>query len=214
MVTGICDGWKNIVKQSIIAMMVMMDQRCIVPWLHGRFYSLTLNHLKAYLIKTHDISTEQKTGEFLLGLMLMDIQYCQDVFGLDVIGFCCDNGGDCQKFCGLLNVAMVWLMIILCWAHQINLIVGDFLSLKIRFLSCVPNALEVNHSHALGLFQSEQRSVGMGKVLALILPVIMRWTAHYCSLHHLLEVQGPMKACWIKYAPWLIECTGTKVEQR
>jgi hypothetical protein len=89
--------------------------------------------------------------------MTQDIQYCQDVFRVEVVGFCCDDGGDCRKFRRLLHVVMTWLMIILCWAHQINLIVGDFLSLKTGFLSCIPDALEVikwfnSHSRALGLF--------------------------------------------------------------
>jgi hypothetical protein len=86
----------------------------------------------------------------------------------------------------LLLALMPWLIIILCWAHQINLIVGDYLALKLPFQDCVPKVLNVikwmnNHSRALGLFWQEQLYT-YRKVLVLILPVLIRWTAHYLSL--------------------------------
>jgi len=86
----------------------------------------------------------------------------------------------------LLLMLMPWLIIIVCWAHQINLIVGDLLGLRIDFLSCVLKALLVikwmnNHSHALGIFHREQLQT-FNKILSLILPVITQWMAHYFSL--------------------------------
>ncbi len=71
---------------------------------------------------------------------------------------------------------MPWLVVLVCWAHQINLIVGDYLSLRIDFLTCLPKAFLVikwmnNHSHALGIFRREQLQT-YNKILALILPVI------------------------------------------
>jgi hypothetical protein len=76
----------------------------------------------------------------------------------------------------LLLVLMPWLIIILCWAHQINLIIGDYLALKLPFQDCVLKTLNVikwmnNHSCTLGLFHQEQ-SCTYQKILALILPVI------------------------------------------
>jgi hypothetical protein len=61
--------------------------------------------------------------------------------------------------------------------HQINLIVGDFLRLKLPFLESIPLALDIvkwfnNHGAALALLQSEQRFTYQGKVFVLILPVI------------------------------------------
>lgn len=46
----------------------------------------------------HDVSAEAKTGENLLKLMVEDITYAQAVFGLLLIGFCTDDGGDARKF--------------------------------------------------------------------------------------------------------------------
>jgi hypothetical protein len=114
---------------------------------------------------------------------------------------------------------MPWLIIIPCWAHQINLVVGDFLSLKIDLLKCVSKALEVvkwfnNHSRASGVLRAEQLSVPNGKTLILVLPVVTRWTAHYLFLHRLLQVEGPIKACYNKYAPVLLLCAGQKADAK
>jgi hypothetical protein len=165
---------------------------------------------------THDVSAEAKSGEALLQLVTVDIQWSQDTFSLIVITLCSDNGGDARKMRRLLLALMPWLIITVCWAHQINLIVGDYLGLRVDFLTCVPKALLVvkwmnNHSRALGLFRREQRQT-FNKVLSLILPVITRWTAHYLSLCWLLEVEIPLKSSWMKYGQDMIECTGPKAD--
>jgi hypothetical protein len=167
-------------------------------------------------MRTHDVSADAKSGEGLLKLVTEDIQWSQDKFGLDIIAICSDNGGDARKMRRLLLALMPWLIIIVCWAHQINLIVGNYLSLKVDFLTCVPKALQVikwmnNHSHTLGIFRREQLQT-FNQILALILPVITRWTAHYLSLSRLLEVEVPLKASWMKYSEQMIACAGPKAD--
>jgi hypothetical protein len=111
-------------------------------------------------MRTHDVSADAKSGEALLKLVTEDIQWSQEMFLLLIIAVCTDNSGDARKMRRLLLMLMPWLIIIVCWAHQINLIVGDLLGLQIDFLSCVPKALLVikwmnNHSCALGIFHRE-----------------------------------------------------------
>jgi hypothetical protein len=167
-------------------------------------------------MRTHDVSAEQKSGENLLQLVMDDMKWSEATFLLIIIALCSDNGGDARKMRRLLLDLMPWLIIFVCWAHQINLIVGDYLSLRIDFLTCVPKALLVikwmnNHSRALGIFRREQLQT-YNKVLALILPVITRWTAHFLSLRRLLEVEMPMKTSWMKYSEHMIECAGPKAD--
>lgn len=167
-------------------------------------------------MRTHDVSTEPKTGLALSKIVSEDIQWSQDTFGLSVVALCSDDGGDARLMRKLLQASMPWLIVILCWAHQINLIVGDYLSLRIPFLECVPRAMELikwtnNHSRALGIFRQEQMST-YGKVLALIRPVITRWTAHYLSLRRLLEVDIPMKTAWLKHSDKMLACVGPKAD--
>jgi len=155
-----------------------------------------------------------------LKLVLSDISYVEMVFLLIIIRWCTDDGSDARKMQHLLLSLMPWLIIILCWAHQINLVIGNMLGLRtLPFLDCVPPALEVikwfnNHSHALAVLTMEQRSISNKCPLALLLPVIMCWTLHYCSLHHLLEVQGPMKASCNKYKVILLECAGPTADAK
>jgi hypothetical protein len=165
-------------------------------------------------MRTHDVSADAKSGDALLKLVVEDMEWSQNMFLFIIIALCSDNGGDARKMRRLLLALMPWLIIIVCWAHQINLIVGDYLGLRIDFLTCVPKALLVikwmnNHSRALGLFRREQMQT-FNKILSLILPVISRWTAHYLSLSRLLAVETPMKASWMKYGPQMIECAGPK----
>ena len=165
-------------------------------------------------MQTHDVSAQPKTGEALLNLVVEDIKWSEQTYGLSVIAVCSDDGGDACKMQWLLLMLMPWLIIILCWAHQINLIVGDYLALKLPFQDCVPKALNVikwmnNHSRALGLFHQEQLCTYQ-KILALILPVITWWTAHYLSLRRLLTVEKALKASWIKYSDTMIASAGSK----
>jgi hypothetical protein len=137
-------------------------------------------------MRTHDVSAQPKTGDALLQLVVDDIGWSEETYGHQVIAACSDDGGDARKMQRLLRALMPWLIVILCWAHQINLIVGDYLALKLPFQDCVMKALVVikwmnNHSRALGLFRQEQVYM-YHKFLALILPVITCWTAHYLSL--------------------------------
>jgi hypothetical protein len=92
---------------------------------------------------THDVSAQPKTGDALLQLVIEDIKWSEETYGLTIIAACSDDGGDARKMQHLLLVHMLWLIIILCWAHQINLIVGDYLALKLPFQDCVPKALKV-----------------------------------------------------------------------
>jgi hypothetical protein len=169
-------------------------------------------------MQTHDVSTQPKTGEALLNLVVEDIKWSQDTYGLDIIAACSDDGGDARRMRRLLHALMPWLIIVLCWVHQINLIVGDYLALKLPFQDCVPKALMVikwmnNHSRALGLFRQEQLST-LQKVLVLILPVITRWTAHYLSLRRLLTVEKALKAAWLKWSDIMITSAGSKSDDK
>lgn len=70
-----------------------------------------------------------------------------------------------------------------------------------------------NHSHALGLFRQEQLYMSQ-KFLALILPVLTRWTAHYLSLRQLLTVEKSLRVAWYKHADIMIASSGSKNEDK
>ena len=48
-------------------------------------------------MQTHDVSVHAKTGEALLALVVEDIKWSEETYGLSVIAACSDDGGDARK---------------------------------------------------------------------------------------------------------------------
>src|SRR5579859_4706982 len=74
---------------------------------------------------------------------------------------------------------------------------GDYYKKNPKIAALLDEAIEVikwfnNHSFALGLFNKEQLAT-YREIWALILPVITRWTSHFCSLSRILQVNKAMK---------------------
>ena len=141
----------------------------------------------------------------------------EEKFGTQLIAWCTDDGPDGKKMRRLLQALFAWLIVILCWAHQINLVVGDFLAIRRSVMDDINHALEVikwfnNHSTALALLQTEQTLTFEGSFWALILPAITRWTAHYLAITCYLKLKQPLQICWTRNEDRLITCAGTKQE--
>lgn len=99
---------------------------------------------------------------------------------------------------------------------QINLIVGDYFKLRGRYAQVVDDALDVvkwfnSHSRALGMLKDEQRgNPHLPRILALILPVLTRWTSHYLCCRCLLELEKPIQCLVINQNTTLLLCAGEK----
>ena len=105
----------------------------------------------------------------------------EEKFGMQLSAWCTDDGPDGKKMRWLLQALFTWLIVILCWVHQINFVVGDFLAIQQSVMDDINHALEVikwfnNHSTALALLQTEQTLTFKGLFWALILPAITWWT--------------------------------------
>ena len=216
--TGQCDGWKNVSKTSIVTSMITVEHEVSPDQIYMVVtctYRYTILLLKAYLVKTHDMSGRPKTGDELLTIVEADIQLIFDKFGVVVIAWCTDDGPDGKKMRRLLSAKYQWIITLVCWAHQINLVVGDFLTLKVDFRNVITLGLDVvkwfnAHSQALALFRTEQKLTYSGKFWALILPVITRWTAHYLSLTRLIKVETALRTCVMRHKPALLLCAGAR----
>ncbi|KAF8960763.1 ribonuclease H-like domain-containing protein, partial [Flammula alnicola] len=205
--TGVCDGWKNIAKSSLVSSLMSVEN-------------------EPYLIQTHDVTGDPKTGDHLLKLVLEDIHLIETKYDMKIIAWCTDDGPDGKKMRRLLQNLYPWLMMlgnctepliaILCWAHQINLVVGDTFAIRRSITEDVNRALDVvkwfnNHGTALELLHQEQL-LTFAYAWALILPVITRWTAHYLALTRILKLKRPLQLCWTRNETKLVVCAGTKEE--
>lgn len=157
---------------------------------------------------------QPKTGDRLLELIKNDMETMENQYSVQVVGWCTDDGPDGKRARRLLREAMFWLIIILCWAHQIQLIVGDLLKLS-DLSSLARDANELikwftNHGVALDLLNAEQRFGNpSGPIYTLILPAATRWASHFHAFSRLLDVQPSMKACVSRHARRLLEIAGT-----
>lgn len=105
---------------------------------------------------------------------------------------------------------------------QINLIVGEVLKLKHRYVQVMEEALEVikwfnSHSLALGILQEEQLHRirhTRSRVLSLILPVLTRWTSHYLAACRLLELEDHLRFIAQYRYPDLHRAAGNKSEAK
>jgi hypothetical protein len=170
-------------------------------------------------VNTHDVSSEPKTAESLLRIVLADIDYCERILGVVVIAWCTDAGGDARKMRKLLLQKFPNLVTPDCWGHQTQLICCDYFKIKGHYIKTAERAQEVikwfnSHGRALGLLRVEQKLVNAGKALALILPAITRWTGHYLAFSRLLVVSQPLRICVVKEKETLITCAGQKAEMK
>ena len=170
-----------------------------------------------YLVRTHNVQGQPKTGDKLLEIVRDDIQHIKDEYEVTIIAWCTDDGPDGKKMRRLLKLLFLWIIVIVCWAHQINLVVGDFLRLKLPFLKSVSQSLEVvkwfnNHGAALALLQTEQKLTYEGKTFALLLPAITHWTAHFLSVSRTLKVKNALKTCCVRHEEKLLVCAGRDAE--
>jgi hypothetical protein len=160
-----------------------------------------------------------KTGDQLLEIVESDIQYIKEKFDVLVIAWCTDDGPDGKKMRRLLGARYQWMIMLVCWAHQMNLVVGDFLSLKADFRRTIALALDIvkwfnNHGKALDFLRTEQKLTYQGRSWALILPVITRWTAHYLSLTRLLKMEAAITTCCSRHKPALLELAGRDADAK
>lgn len=105
--TGQADGWTALNSHHLIAFMFVARG-------------------KVYTVRVHDASRERKTAENLLKLMLEVIETLKKEWGVELIAFTTDASGESRKARCLLRELMPHLITPDCYAHQVNLIVGDY----------------------------------------------------------------------------------------
>ncbi|TBU39179.1 hypothetical protein BD309DRAFT_983231 [Dichomitus squalens] len=133
--------WKNIAKTSVLTSTMNVN------WL-------------AHLVQTHDITGWPKMGQEHLEVIKSDIEYMETTYGVRTIAWVTDDGPDGKGARNLLRKLWPWMVLLLCWAHQCNLLVGEFLVLD-PYRNIMAQAVEIakwfnNHSGALDLLNVEQ----------------------------------------------------------
>lgn len=165
----------------------------------------------AYLVRSHDTFGKPKTGEFLWELAQDDIDYMRREYGIDLIGLCTDDGPDGKGMQRRARTDLPWLIVLLCWAHQNQLIIGDLIKRNPALKALLNRALDLikwflNHSVALALLHKEQELRSLThKAVTLLLPVVSRWGAHYVSISRLLRLKDYIRPLCVAESATLLK---------
>ncbi|QRW16562.1 hAT family dimerization protein [Rhizoctonia solani] len=179
MATGLSDGWKDKRKRALLAYMANVNAT-------------------AYTVGIKDISALPKTAENHLKVVKEAIKQCKEDLGMNIVGWVSDAGGDSRGMRICLGKEHPELLLFDCWAHQIQLVVGDVLKLKNDLVAAGDDAQEIAkwfilHSQALGLLHDEQvKATGRSRMYTV--PNLTRWTSHYITAQGLLDDRGPLQA--------------------
>ena len=98
---------------------------------------IKLTQEQSYLVDSCDTTGKPNTGDNMFKVMMKSKTMMEDDYGINVIGWCSDSGLDSKKGHRLMSEAFIWMIILVCWAHQINLVVGDLLSLKHELIEVI-----------------------------------------------------------------------------
>ncbi|KAI0703531.1 hypothetical protein C8T65DRAFT_578734, partial [Cerioporus squamosus] len=140
-----------------------------------------------------------KTAKLFLGHiedMLKELDTNWSV--VEVIGFTSDASGESWKARILLLKKYPHLIILDCYAHQINLIVGNYLESKSTLLKVTNRADQLTawlHRCTLVLSCIQERQLAKGQKAASVLhPVKMRWMSHYIAYARVLYLGPTLRA--------------------
>ncbi|KAI0352260.1 hypothetical protein OH77DRAFT_1409607 [Trametes cingulata] len=190
--TGASDGWRNIAKTNVITSTMTVGGQID-------------------LVRTHDMTGRPKTGDEHAKIIRGDMEHMREVYEVRPIAWVTDDGPDGKGARNILRAEYPWLMTFVCWAHQSNLLAGDYLAWPI-YRDTVNAALDIvrwfnNHSSALELFNKEQLYTYPDRTqpLVLILPNLTRWTTHVQSIGRLLLLARALQACVLRNKEQLLE---------
>ncbi|CDR46874.1 hypothetical protein NBRC10512_003677 [Rhodotorula toruloides] len=199
MATLTFDGWNNIKRQHLVAFVLTVDG-------------------VSYTVAVEDTSSEKKGGAEAYALLVKHLEAVQAKYGVVVVGVCTDSGSDCAWARGQLLKTMPTIIVVPCYAHQINLVVGDLFKKRngetSMFKTVADEIIKVvswfcEHSRAYAMLRNAQKKKGFPRILALVYPVATRWSSQHACAARLLEVMKPMRTLLIDDRERLLAAGGT-----
>ncbi|KAJ7747421.1 ribonuclease H-like domain-containing protein [Mycena maculata] len=192
------DGWKNVVHTHVDTSVLSVEGQ-------------------PYLLRTHDMTGRPKTGDELFEIMKSDFEYAWNTYRVEIIAVCTDDGPDGKKARRLIVEWKKSIAAFYCWAHQSSLMTGNYLSIKAPWMKDAKEGLVVvkwfnNHRKALDLLCA-QRMATFAETRQLLLPVVTRWTIHYCCLRRIRKLERAFRICVVNHEEVLRLCAGKKPEQ-
>ncbi|EPQ51031.1 hypothetical protein GLOTRDRAFT_49718 [Gloeophyllum trabeum ATCC 11539] len=160
-VTVECDGWSGINHHHFVAFMIAVNGKV---WGCRRAFSGRW--------PLDDTTNQVKNADNLLLMLREVIQTAERDWGVTVVAVTSDCSGESRSARKKLLLERPQLVTPDCYAHQINLVVGDYFKSSEWFFTYADMANEA---------------------LTIIRAVLTRWTAHYLAYRRLLEVKTSLE---------------------
>ncbi|KAI5898768.1 uncharacterized protein SCHCODRAFT_02173469 [Schizophyllum commune H4-8] len=171
------DGWTGVDGRYLLAFMITVDG-------------------KVYTVRVHDGTSEPRSAEHLAELLEAAVKECKEKYGVDVIAICTDASGESRKARSILAKRFPGLVLPDCYAHQIQLVVGDYFDSDSDVAASSTQAEELitwlrSKSLLLGLIRQFQLDAKPPPptVLTIIRACLTRWTSHYLAFSRLLQLR-------------------------
>ncbi|XP_006460996.1 hypothetical protein AGABI2DRAFT_70302, partial [Agaricus bisporus var. bisporus H97] len=173
------DGWTGRNDHHLIALMIRVDG-------------------KLYIIKVHDASSECKTAVNFVKLLKEVHKEVEEHWKCKVVAVVTDASGETRKAQQDFGKEFPHIIMLDCYAHQINLIVGDYLKSNNGLLNCIDQAHDLiswlrSKTLILALIRDAQ-SASHQPTTSVIRPVLTRWTSHLRAFERLESLENVLRS--------------------
>ncbi|KAF8151389.1 hypothetical protein B0H34DRAFT_665164 [Crassisporium funariophilum] len=128
------------------------------------------------------------------------IEKAENIYGVIITAFCCDNNGGSQHRRKDLVLKWLWLFGPPCCAHQFQLILGRYSLVNLEAAETAEqetdlNGWILNHGQVPSIFNKsqEETSAPPRKVLAFLVAKMTRWTAHLTAFACLCDLKTALQ---------------------
>ncbi|RDB26066.1 hypothetical protein Hypma_006483 [Hypsizygus marmoreus] len=155
---------------------------------------------KTYLVDLILATAHKKDGTSICIAFEEMIDKAEDIYGVCIVAFCCDNDGGSQRGRKDLVLKRPWLFGPLCCAHQFQLILGNYFLENKEAAEIAEEATELigwifNHGRVRCVFNETQADISIppGKVLAFLVANMTCWNTHFIAFNRLYDLKDPMR---------------------
>ncbi|KAJ7877330.1 ribonuclease H-like domain-containing protein [Mycena leptocephala] len=178
------DGWKSLTKDSVSGVCVNVEY-------------------KSYTIELADVTSMDKSGPGMCKQFCDIIDRLEAKYGCKVIYFVTDADGGSKKGRVLLGKQRLYLILPSCWAHQFQLILGDYFKVN-KFAAQTAEMTTAligwinNHGKVRKIFDLARRTISKDRlgfviVLAYLVANLTRWTTHCIAFMRVFRLQDALQ---------------------
>ncbi|KAJ7814179.1 ribonuclease H-like domain-containing protein [Mycena leptocephala] len=178
------DGWKALTKDSVNGVCANVDY-------------------KSYTIELVDVTSMDKSGPGMCKQFDEIIDRIEAKYGCVVVYLITDADGGSTKGRQLLGKERAYLILPSCWAHQFQLILGDYFKVNKFAAKTAEMATALigwinNHGKVRKIFDAAQAQIskdiwGAILIVAYLVANLTRWTTHCIAFMRLFRLQRPLQ---------------------